>query len=573
MMRIRSFRFRIALSTALLAGGVLLGFGAIAWWSIHDAKVRRLDALLENLVLQTGPLQGPDELAGEARWSRYEARLKQRLADSEVELLVLDRQGNSYYQSANFPENLSLQGILPPFPQPISKDLGPGDSPQAPGNGSQANSALPLSPGNRPQPPGIPPQLPGNAPHSASSPPQPPGNVPQPSGKPPGSPPQPPGGRPQPLVNLPELQTSETTSDDNFTHQPRRPAPQAKFGTRRADRVAWRVVVVAFPRSRVAIAINLKTIDREMATIRNIFLILMPAMLLLVAVGAWAISGSALGAIARLTQAMQQVSIQGLDQRLPAERSDLEFQALIQVFNQMLGRLERSFKQASRFSGDAAHELKTPLAVLQGDLEQTLQELPPGSPSQQRISKLLDEVRRLSQITRKLLLLSLADAGKMALYRQSINLSPLLAEMGEDLELFAPELTIKTKIANDLWVEADRDLLVQVLQNLLSNAIKYNLPQGWIELHAEAQGHTLEIAVTNASKDWLDENGNPDTNRDRIFERFYRCDRDRTSPVEGTGLGLSLAREIVQAHGGQLALMPPISGQTTLLLTLPSKKV
>ena len=308
-----------------------------------------------------------------------------------------------------------------------------------------------------------------------------------------------------------------------------------------------------------------------MAAIRNVFLILMPVMLLLVAVGAWAISGSALGTIARLTQAMQQVGIQGLDQRLSANQSDLEFQALIQVFNQMLGRLERSFKQASRFSGDAAHELKTPLAILQGDLEQTLQVLPSGSPSQKRISKLLDEVRRLSQITRKLLLLSLADAGQMALYRKPVNLSPLLAEMGEDLELFAPELTIKTKIANDLWVEADRDLLVQVLQNLLSNAIKYNLPQGWIELHAQARSQTLEIAITNASKDWLDVTGEAATKRDRIFERFYRCDRDRTS-VEGTGLGLSLAQEIVQAHGGRLVLAPPIAGQTTLRLTLPRER-
>ncbi|MHC5731529.1 MAG: histidine kinase dimerization/phospho-acceptor domain-containing protein, partial [Nostoc sp.] len=117
--------------------------------------------------------------------------------------------------------------------------------------------------------------------------------------------------------------------------------------------------------------------------------------------------------IRQLTGVIQQLTVKGLDQRIPIGTTDVEFVELIRVFNQMLERLERSFTQASRFSADAAHELKTPLTILQGELERTLQQVDPGSEVQQRLSNLLDEVRRLSGIIRKLLLLSLADAGQM----------------------------------------------------------------------------------------------------------------------------------------------------------------
>ncbi len=233
----------------------------------------------------------------------------------------------------------------------------------------------------------------------------------------------------------------------------------------------------------------------------------------------------------------------------------------------MLESLERSFKQASRFSGDAAHELKTPLAILQGELERNLQQAEPESQMQQSLSSLLDEVRRLSGIVRKLLLLSLADAGRMNLYRVEVNLSEILAQVEEDIELLAPHLKVQTEIAGQLQVLGDRDLLTQVVQNLVSNAIKYNLPDGWIRIYAEQQKASVLITITNSSKNILP------SDRERIFERFYRGDPVRTrSEVEGTGLGLSLSREITRAHGGDLILDSTPSNQTAFTLTLPAWK-
>jgi Signal transduction histidine kinase len=110
------------------------------------------------------------------------------------------------------------------------------------------------------------------------------------------------------------------------------------------------------------------------------------------------------------------------------------------------------------------HELKTPLAILQGQLERALHQAEPGSEMQQTVSNLLDEVRRLTEITRKLLLLSLADAGRMSLNWVEVNMSDLLAEIAEDMELLAPDLEVQMAISPSLYIKGDRDLLVQVLQ-------------------------------------------------------------------------------------------------------------
>lgn len=459
---IRSFRLRIALLSAALAGSAIVGFSLIAWRLIYTAEVNRLDAKLENQLRRSVRSRPP------STWPVFAASLPRELgidSDIAIALLVVDENNAVLYQSAN----LNLQPFLPEPP------------------------ALPSRRFDRP-------------------------------------PPEPPA---------PRISTFSTASE------------------------TWRVTAASFPQTRVAIAVSLEVIDQDMAAIRNIFLIAIPGALLLVIAGAWALSGSALRPIRRLTASIQQVTAIGLDQQVPIESTDVEFVELIQVFNQMLRRLERSFKQASRFSGDAAHELKTPLAILQGELEQALQQAEAGSPLQQNLSNLLDEVRRLSGIVRKLLLLSLADAGQMNLYKTEVNLSELLGVMVEDIELLAPHLSVQTQISSDLRVWGDRDLIAQVLQNLIANAVKYNLPNGWIKLRSERQSNQVNITIANAST------AIPASDRDRIFDRFYRGDPARTRKVEGVGLGLSLSREIARAHQGDLILEAAASGETAFTLTLP----
>lgn len=351
---------------------------------------------------------------------------------------------------------------------------------------------------------------------------------------------------------------------DDIRRPPRPPNRRPRLMTLHTADVSWRVGAASFPTHQVAIAISLQGLRQDMAVIRNTFLITIPSILLLVAVGAWALSGSALRSVRQLTATMQQVTATDLNQRVSLTDVDVEFTALIEVFNRMLARLERSFMQASRFSADAAHELKTPLAVLQGELEQGLQQAETGSPLQQTLSSFLEEVRRLSGIVRKLLLLSQADAGQMNLNKESINFSALLTVLVEDLDLLADDLSIQADIAPNLVVQGDRDLIAQVLQNLTSNAVKYNLSNGWVRIEARQRQGQVQVAVANAS------NPLSKAERDRIFDRFYRGDPARTRKVDGLGLGLSLSQEIVRAHQGTLILDDTFGNQTVFILCLPT---
>ncbi len=348
--------------------------------------------------------------------------------------------------------------------------------------------------------------------------------------------------------------------------RPRRfqgPRPVPSLRSQRLAGETWRLATLELPQAHVAIAVSLTALDQELQAIRRIYAFAIPGLLLAIAGGAWGLAGQALRPVQGLTQTIQGVTAAGLDQRVVGAGVDVEFQELIAVFNAMLARLERSFQQARRFSGDAAHELRTPLAILQGQLERLLQEVEPGSTLQQRLAQLLEEVSRLNSIVRKLLLLSLADAGQMTVQRRELNGSALIAELMADFDLLAPALTLTTAIEPGLWLRGDRELLTQALQNLLSNAIKYNLPGGWVRVQAQRVPGQALIRISNASLDL------PEGDRDRLFDRFQRGDPARTRRIEGTGLGLSLAREVARAHGGDLCLEPARPGETTFRLTLP----
>ncbi|MEN8444541.1 MAG: ATP-binding protein [Cyanobacteria bacterium J06555_13] len=342
-----------------------------------------------------------------------------------------------------------------------------------------------------------------------------------------------------------------------------------QVSTQQTETGSWRVGLVNAELGQGAIAVSLQTIDQDMAVIRNIFLVAVPSTLLMIAGGAWVLAGSALQPVRKLTGVIKQVTATGLDQQVPVGSADVEFVELIEVFNQMLTRLERSFRQSSRFSGDAAHELKTPLAILRGELELVMRQAEPGSDLQQSLSKLMDEVSRLSNIVRKLLLLSLADAGQMSLRKATVDVEDLLAVLVEDIELLDPELPVTVTLEKQaLGVKGDRDLLTQVLQNMIDNAIKYNLPgaspERWLSVVGFRKGRQVLVTVTNASRDI------PEEDRDRIFDRFYRGDLSRNRKREGFGLGLSLSREIARAHGGELKLDKAVPGQTAFTLTLPA---
>lgn len=328
---------------------------------------------------------------------------------------------------------------------------------------------------------------------------------------------------------------------------PAGPPPATANAAQTVDGRHWRIGLAATPGARIAIAVDSAIVDREMAAVRNRFLVALPLTLILIGLGSGWFASRALQPLNRLTAAARRVTAEGLDQRIADRGEGREFGELIEVFNRMLERLERSFQQAHRFTADAAHELKTPLAILQAQLEHAIHGAEAGSALQKALAGILDEVRRLSTISRKLLLLSQADAGRLSLYRAPFDLSSALADLAEDARMLAPGLEVVAEVPPDIVISADDALLRQVLHNLISNAIKYNIENGWIRMGAKRSPGQVEIQVANAS------HGLPPDRHERIFERFYRADPAHGRKVEGVGLGLALSLEIVRAHGGKLS--------------------
>ncbi len=344
------------------------------------------------------------------------------------------------------------------------------------------------------------------------------------------------------------------------------PRPAVAHQQMSLDNHTLRLGLAATTHTRIAIAVDQSVVDRQMADIRNMFWIALPVSLALIACGSWLFSGRALQPVLTLTTTVQQISAQGLSTRITERGADREFGQLIRVFNEMLARLERSFVQTRRFSADAAHELKTPLAILQGQLERAIQEAEVGSCMQKTLADVLDEVRRLSAISAKLLLLSQADAGHLPLQREEVDVSSVLADLLDDIQMLAPRLTLRAEIEPNLTIYCDTGLLLQVLHNLISNAIEYNVPDGWIEISVSSSPTRANFTLRNPSEGLTAEQS------DHLFERFYRTDPARTRKVDGVGLGLSICREIIRTHGGDISLRVDAAGVVSVNFWIPRER-
>jgi len=308
-----------------------------------------------------------------------------------------------------------------------------------------------------------------------------------------------------------------------------------------------------------------ESIFKTLFKYKTILIFTIPVALFFLTLGGWIISQRILKPIRSICQIAEKISVRDLGQRIPTIQTDNELSRLINVINNMLDRLEKSFNQASRFTADAAHELQTPLTILQGVLENAIQQAFEDNQETQLLVTLLEEVQRLKTIVRKLLILAQADVGQLNLRLEQVNLSDLISLTIEDIQAIAPHITVNQHIKPDIMVMADYDLINLVLQNLSTNAIKYNTENGKIDCNLTIQDAYAIFSISNT--------GVPISKEDQenIFNRFFRVDGSHSKRIHGSGLGLSLAREIVVAHRGDLILSESLEEWTTFLLKLPCK--
>ncbi len=341
-----------------------------------------------------------------------------------------------------------------------------------------------------------------------------------------------------------------------------------RFQTVKAGGTEWRLGMFGTRDTTLVVGLDYTAMRAELNSIRNVFFGALPIALFLIGFGGWLVAGSALRPLKNIAETAERITARGLDQRIPHAKDAPEIDRLIQILNRMMDRLQASFQQAIRFSADASHELKTPLAIMQGELENALQNTAPGSPHQQLLSDLLEETQRLKTTIRGLLLLAQADAGHIPISPERIDLSVELQGMLEDAQALseAAQLELETQIEPHAIANADRGLLRTAILNLIDNAVKYNEPGGRVCVSLKVENGIVRLRVGNTGR------GIPPDDQPKVFDRFFRADPSRAGQRAGSGLGLSLAREIAVAHGGDVKLLESRAGWTCFELTLPLKK-
>lgn len=277
----------------------------------------------------------------------------------------------------------------------------------------------------------------------------------------------------------------------------------------------------------------------------------------------WWTAGRITRSLTHLRDAARRADLRGLSLRVPVEGTD-EIADVAAAFNHMGERLEAEERSRRQLLADTAHELRHPLAVLQGRLELMQDGLVPLN--QEALLPLQDEVIRLTRLVGDLRDLSLAEVGGLSLQLKSVDAGALLETLLGNLEAVAAarEIRLRAEVAPDLPpVQADPDRIRQVFVNLLSNALQYTAPGGEVTLRAWHRGGQVHLRFCDTGP------GIAPTDLPHIFDRFYRADKSRTRATGGSGLGLAIVRSLVELHHGTVTVDSQLGAGTCFTVVLP----
>lgn len=300
---------------------------------------------------------------------------------------------------------------------------------------------------------------------------------------------------------------------------------------------------------------------------RRYFMIFLPIALILCALVSWYSAGRVLSALQSVERAAQEITGSNLGLQIRKRGADDELDRLIGSFNEMSRRLKASFEQIRQFSTDVSHELRTPLTAIQGQLEVALFTASHKEQLREAIENALQDVERLANLVRALLLLSQAESGQIPMNKTVMDVTELVGDLVDQFQIPAEEHNVKLEQVQHgrVLCEVDRTQIERVVTNLLANAIKYTPAGGWVQASAEAAGNNVRVIVEDSGA------GIPADHLPYIFDRFYRVP-DR-NPNKGLGLGLSFVASIVKAHGGDIQVKSEIGKGSRFEVTLPAGDV
>jgi heavy metal sensor kinase len=332
----------------------------------------------------------------------------------------------------------------------------------------------------------------------------------------------------------------------------------------------WRVVMVQVPGPdgplTVQVARSLAAYDQESTELLSTFLLVGPLTLLVTVAGGYFLARRVLAPVHHMTQAANQIRADRLSQRIVVDNPDDELGALARTLNGMLDRLERSFAEMQRFTADAAHELRTPLAVIRNEAEVALRMPRTSEEYSHVLENLLEETNRLSDMADQLLFLCRQDAGLHPTVREVVALDALLREVVGNMQLVAEEKGVALSLEDNppCQLLGDGRQLRRVFYNLLDNALKYTGRGGRVTVRSRQAEGAVVVTVRDTGV------GIPAEHLPRIFDRFYRADPSRMRDGSGVGLGLSICQSIVRALGGSITVESIVAKGTTVRVMLPA---
>ena len=311
---------------------------------------------------------------------------------------------------------------------------------------------------------------------------------------------------------------------------------------------------------------SMESYTRFIEAFRKIFVVTMASLFIFAVIVGWFMAKRALGGVESVTQTARHISNGSLEERVPVKKNQDEIDQLAITFNQMLDRIQTLVTGIREMSDNIAHDLKSPITRIRGLAEVSMTTNASKNEYQNMAASTIEECDRLLDMINTMLVISKTEAGVNQLDTSEMDIGAVARDACELFQAPAEDKDLKLNcdVSGTYSIYGDNRLIQRMIANLLDNAIKYTPDGGRIDVTAHAGHHSnvvLSIADTGI--------GISEKDRSRIFERFYRCDPSRSEA--GIGLGLSFARAIARAHGGDITVASEVNGGSQFTITLPKK--
>jgi len=318
----------------------------------------------------------------------------------------------------------------------------------------------------------------------------------------------------------------------------------------------------------VQMGTHLRFIRKSLSGFKRNLLAAFPIVLVLGTLGGWIVARKSLSPIGYIASKTQSITTKNLNERLKQRGTHDEMDDLIRTINEMIARLEDSFRRMAEFTADASHELKTPLCALKGEAEVLLSKPRAAEEYQEGLAHFIERFDQLNRMINDLILLSKSDSSQVELIMNPVRLDLLIKDMGDLFQILAEQKNIALNIDSlkNTVVMGDKTRLQQLFTNLIDNAMKYTLDGGAIRITLEKN---RDLAIVKISGTGI---GIPKDEQEKIFIRFYRIDKSRSKETGGVGLGLSIAEWIAHTHHGKIEVLSEQNQGATFTVYLPIHK-